>query len=169
MIFTPDETAAPIAVPSIEEARADYAPGYGTTKGIDRLKAEVLGELNKLGASGFLVDGVYRVPLPGGKTQKRFGYELRLSYRNGLGVIRVAGLPIAGAETPAKVRQVRAQALYNLHQWLQTSVTMQVFGDRGAVLVPYMIPQTTDNPDGKTVAELIYGSGDMPSLLDDGL
>lgn len=148
-IFIPSDEND-LIVPFIEDARADFAPFYGVTKTIKAIEGEVLAELAKLGAGGLLVPGKFVVDgLP------RFGYELRFSYQGGQGVIRVAGLPIRKLTEP-KIQQVKKQALSNLREWLKCAVTMQIFGDKGAALLPYMLV------DGaQTVAEVLISTGTL--------
>lgn len=139
-----------LIVPFIEDARSDFAPFYAVSKSVKMIEGEVLGELAKLGAGGFLVPGKFMVDgLP------RYGYELRFSYQGGQGVIRVAGLPIRKS-TDAKVLQVKKQALSNLREWLKCAVTMQIFGDKGAALLPYMLVDGS-----QTVAEVLISTGTL--------
>ncbi len=151
-VFIPESDE--LIVPFVEDARADLAPFYSVTKAIKAIEGEVLAELAKLGAGGFLVPGKFVVDgLP------RYGYELRFSYQGGQGIIRVAGLPIRKS-TDAKILQVKKQALSNLREWLKCAVSMQIFGDRGASLLPYMLV------DGQqTVADVMMNSGTLPALM----
>jgi hypothetical protein len=153
-VFTPIKEDNTLEVPYFEDARADFAPFYRTRINLKELEGQVLGELAKLGAAGFLVAGHFEID---GLT--RCGYELRFSYMQGNGVIRVAGLPLRGKETKLKAEDVRKQALANLREWLKTAVTMQIFGDKGASLIPHMLV------DGKrTVAEVMLSTGYFPAL-----
>src|SRR5262249_37445423 len=83
--------------PFIEDARADFAPYYSTSKTPDDVQEEIIAELIKLGGYGVnfiqgkFEDGAY----------KRYGYEVRFMLNGAPGMFRVAGLPMK-SETPKK-------------------------------------------------------------------
>lgn len=158
-VFIPSDDNE-LVVPFIEDARADFAPFYNVSKSIKSIEGEVLAELAKLGAGGFIVPGKFIVDgLP------RYGYELRFSYQGGQGVIRVAGLPIRSAKpSETKIQQVKKQALSNLREWLKCAVTMQIFGDKGAALLPYMLVD-----DKQTVGDVLMSTGTLPALEPGGI
>jgi len=145
-----------VHVPSFEDARADFAPYYRSRATVDQAIAQVATELSKLGA--------YMVGITEGRFREeevsRVGYELRFSHAGMMGMLRVAGLPIAGGETPAKVMSVRVQALLNVRDWLKAAITAQVFSPGTNPLLAHLLL-----PDGKTtVAEYIAKQGTLPQL-----
>ncbi len=156
-VFIPEQTpAAKLVVPFIEDARTDYAPYYSSKKTIAEVQGEIAAELGKLG-------GFVNMYLPGyfGDKPKRYGYEIRFSFKGAPGLIRVAGLPMR-SETPTKKNQVAVQALCNVRDWLKMLVTQQVFMPGSEPLMQYLL---VDGRDGqKTLAEYLLETGRLPLL-----
>lgn len=153
--FTPDQTAVELKVPYIEEARADFAPYYGSDKSIERAKDELRAQLAKLGATILLIqEGTYN----SGK-QKRYGYQISYVYHGRGGIIKVAGLPIKHTHTATKINQVRRQALLIAVDWWRAVVTQQVFSPgTDPLLMNLLVDKDT------TVAEHIRRTGNLPAL-----
>ena len=158
--FTPtDPTMAHVDVPYIEDARADFAPHYRSSKSITQAQAEVTAELGKLGAGVMsFQDGVFQ----SGK-KRRHGYNIRFFYGGGQGIMRIAGLPIKGTETDAKVKQIKVQGLLVARDWLKAAVTSRVFSPGADVLIPFMLVDKTPGNE-RTVAEYIAQMGELPQL-----
>ena len=152
--FTPIEAQSDFTnVPYIEDARADFAPYYASTKTPERAKKEVLEVLAMLHATGFFTEGDFQV----GK-HKRRGYVLQFNAGGALGRMTVAGLPIHYF-TQKKLDQVRTQALLNLKDWLRNAVTSQVFTPGSNPLIPFMLV------DGqRTLLEAILEDRRLPLL-----
>lgn len=152
--FTSTEPAAATSVPYYEDARADFAPYYSSGKSVKVARAEVAAEVAKLG--GVVIafrEGFY------GQKPRRYGYEIEFLLHDRRGVLRVAGLPMR-RETPAKVEQVRVQALLNVRDWLKAAVTKPVFqpGSGHPLLMNLLV-------DGRrTVADWIAQHGRLPEL-----
>lgn len=153
--FIPDASQdANIKVPFIEDARADFAPFYSTTKNIKQAQSEVEKSLAKLGGSVYrFQQGKFDV-----NNQWRFGYLINFRWRGAEGQIVVAGLPIR-KHTEAKENKVRIQALLNVAQWLQSLMTQEVFSPNSNPLVPYLLAS-----DGKTIMQHILESKAIPLL-----
>ena len=147
--FTPDEpTESELHVPFIEDARADTAPFYSTSKTEKQARAEIEKNLALLGAAvSRFQSGKFNV-----NGQERYGYLIGFLWHGASGEIRIAGLPMR-KHSEAKERQVRVQALLNVSQWLQTLITQQIFSPGSNPLVPYLLAA-----DGKTVLEHIMSS-----------
>ncbi len=164
MNFTPDQKHLQIvSIPDFEDARKDVAPGYATSKSIERLQADILKAIGQLGGTGVgFTSGEFAV-----KGRKRYGYEIRFNYGNNPAVMQIAGLPMR-VETRAKHEQVLKQALYLVHQWLQTAITSMLFTPGYAPLVQFMLVPGQD----KTVGEMfLLQSGVVvtnPSLPSNG-
>lgn len=155
--FTPTDDPDEVKVIFYEDARADYAPYYSSSKSVDDAKKEVLAELSKLGA-GVLAfqEGVY------GDKPKRYGYQITFNLKGLTGVIRVAGLPMK-KPSDSKKDAVRAQALLNVRDWLKASVTQPVFSPGSHPLLMNLLV------DGRrTMAEAIMEDGHLPALLTGG-
>lgn len=154
--FTPTDEPDETKIIFYEEARADYAPYYSSSKSIDDAKKEVLAELSKLGAGVLsFQEGTY------GDNPKRHGYQITFNLRGMTGVIRVAGLPMR-KPTDSKKDSVRAQALLNVRDWLKASVTQPVFSPGSNPLLMNLLV------DGRrTMAEAIVEDGYLPALLDE--
>lgn len=152
--FVPDEKNQPkISAPHFEDARADYAPGYATTKSVETLKTEVLTIMVQLGASGIL----FREGHFPDKPRNRYGYVVEFQYGHSPARMQVAGLPI-WKETPRKKEQVLAHALYNLRDWLKAALTARVFAPGNDVLLQYLLV------DGKqTLHEALVAGWRLPS------
>ena len=160
--FTSTEETTAGRVPFYEDARADFAPYYASGKSIKVAKQEVAVELSKL-------DGVvlaFREGFFGEGRGRRYGYEIDFLLRDPAGrdhrgLLRVAGLPMR-RETPAKVEQVRVQALLNVRDWLKAAVTQPVFqpGAGHPLLMNLLV-------DGRrTVAEYLGAGGHLAALAE---
>lgn len=161
--FVPTDTDIVREVPYIEDARADFAPYYSVfnksaeviTKDLERAKQEVISEMAKMGGGvvGFQ-QGYFNVG-----DKKRHGYRILFIYGGGRGMIRVAGLPIRGSDTPRQVNAVLAQALFNVRDWLKAAVTNKIFSPGFNVLIPFMLV------DGnRTVTDYLIETGHLPQL-----
>lgn len=155
--FTPLQDANQIAkVPFFEDARADYAPFYGTTKAPDTVQAEIVTEVAKLG--GYAVYFVYGAFQDG--KQKRHGYEVRFMLNGTPGMFRVAGLPMK-AETDKKRDQVLAQALCICREWVKGMVTTKIFMPGTEPLAQYLL---VDPQGNNTITDWIISKGKLPEL-----
>lgn len=151
--FTPiGEQSDELKVPYYEDARADTAPYYASTRSVDAAKQEVLNKLLVLGATGYFQEGDFSV-----SKQKRRGYVLHFVMNGARGRMVVAGLPIQSM-TPAKLDKVRVQALLNLADWLKGAITTKVFSPGMNPLIPFMLVDET-----RTVADMVNGG--QSSLL----
>jgi hypothetical protein len=143
-----------IIVPFLEDARADFAPFYSSSKTIKQAQSEIEKHLAKLGAS---VTNFVSGRFPDGE-KTRFGYLINFRMKGVDGRIVVAALPIR-RYTSTKEKQARVQALLNVSQWLQTQITQQVFSPGSNPLVPYLLAA-----DGKTIMQHILSSKAIPQL-----
>lgn len=156
--FKPDTQSNALAVPFYEDARADTAPYYSSTKGLKTALNEVSKEMVKLGA--FVTNfqsGKFDV-----NKQARFGYVIEFVYGGATGRIQVAGLPIRWY-TAGKETRVRVQCLLNVRDWLKAAVTMQVFSPDTSPLIPYLLVRGNDGRD-YTLADLVLNKGQLPAL-----
>lgn len=146
MQFIPDEKDKDeIIVPFLEDARADFAPFYSSSKTIKQASAELEKEMAKLGASVLrIISGKFSID---GKT--RLGYVIDFTLYGHQGQIKVAALPIR-SKTENKEKQARVQALLNVVQWVQAMVTSRVFSPGENPLVPYLLAA-----DGTRILEKI--------------
>lgn len=148
--FTPTDNLndATLKVPCLEDARASFAPYYTTEKSLDRLQAEVLGEIAKLGGGATIFrEGFF------GENPKRYGYVISFQLGGHLAQIVCAGLPLR-TESPKKIIQVRAQALSIMRDWLKAAVTARVFSPGANPLLQFLLV------DGKrTLAEALLEDG----------
>ncbi len=154
--FTPLQAQSQLPkVPFFEDARADFAPFYGTTKTPDTVQAEVIAELAKLGGYGvYFVYGAFQ----DGKL-KRHGYEVRFTLNGAPGMFRVAGLPMR-SEDSKKREKVLAQALCIVREWVKSMVTTKVFMPGTEPLAQYLLV----NPEGDTITDYIISKGKLPQL-----
>lgn len=167
--FTPDKPmAARITVPYIEDATAETAPYYSSTRSIEAAKTEVSDRLGALGGSIISFQGgTFDI-----NKQKRFGFVIRFvlnvePFSNAEGVIRVAGLPIR-QWSDTKERRVKVQALLNVGDWLKTAMTSRIFSPDAHPLVPYLLMPAKDG-QMYTVTEAIsqlVNRVDTPQLID---
>lgn len=133
--FTPTDSLNDLIlrVPFIEDARADFAPFYSTSKTVDTLQNEVVTEVAKLGGGGVLFrEGFF------GEKPKRYGYLISFNMNGQPARMVAAGLPIR-SETPAKREQVKKQALANVREWLKAAVTARVFSPGANPLVQFLL------------------------------
>jgi hypothetical protein len=169
--FTPDQpSAAQIKVPYLEDATADTAPYYSSTRSVEAAKTEVADRLDALGGNILsFVGGTFEI-----NKQKRFGFVIRFAlnvhpFSNAEGIIRVAGLPIR-IPSDAKEKRVKVQALLNVADWLKTAMTSRIFSPDAHPLVPYLLMPSKDG-QLHTVTEAIsqlVNRVDVP-LIDSGL
>jgi hypothetical protein len=167
--FTPDKPAAArITVPYLEDANADTAPYYSSTRTVEAAKTEVSDRLGALGGSIISFQGgTFDI-----NKQKRFGFVIRFvlnvePFNNAEGVIRVAGLPIR-IPSDTKERRVKVQALLNVADWLKTAMTSRIFSPDAHPLVPYLLMPAKDG-QMYTVTEAIaqlVNRVDVPRLAD---
>lgn len=142
------------AIPFFEDARADHAPYYSSTKTLRAVRTEVIAEMAKLDAAvvsfreGFFGNG-----------PRRYGYEITFIYGSTRGRIAVAGLPLRN-ETPAKIVRVRVQALLIVRDWLKASVTQPVFSPGSSPLMQFLLV------DGeRTLAQFLQEERRLPAEL----
>lgn len=122
-----------LKVPFIEDARADFAPFYSTSKSVEMLQSEVIAEVAKLGGGGVsFVEGFF------GEKPKRYGYLIEFNVNGHPARMVAAGLPMR-TETPNKREQVRKQALANVREWLKAAVTARVFSPGANPLVQFLL------------------------------
>ncbi len=160
-IIYDDDIAADVEVPYFEEAKADFAPHYTAGKhGITELAAQskVSIEFEKLGA---YVSRFMRCQYADGD-KPRYGYEIRFSYSNRPGILRVSGLPIKHKATDKKILSVRVQALMNVRDWLKGSITQQVFAPHSNPLLLHLL--LPDGDGQMTVADYIINLNNLPML-----
>lgn len=152
--FIPDSKDNAIAAPFFEDARADFAPYYSSTKNLKTAMNEVAQEMVKLGA--FITNfqpGKFTV-----NKRERLGYVIEFLLNGVTGRLTIAGLPLYST-TAAKENRVRVQCLLNVRDWLKAAVTMQVFSPDTSPLIPYLLV------DGQhTVADYILSKGQLPML-----
>lgn len=122
-----------LRVPLYENASADIAPYYASTKTVERAKQDVLDNLHRLGANGYFQEGEFVI-----NKQKRRGYVLWFTQDGQRGRMLVAGLPMA-TPTDVKLNKVRVQALLNLADWLKGAITTQIFSPGANPLIPFML------------------------------
>lgn len=155
--FTPDKDTG-VTVPFYEDARADFAPYYSSSKSIKAAQAELTAEMSKLNAAVIsFQSGKFVV-----NNRQRFGYVIEFMMNGAVGRIQVAGLPIRGYTETKEIR-VRVQCLLNVKDWLKAAVTMQVFSPDTSPLVPYLLVPGVDGQQ-YTIAELVMRRGELPML-----
>ena len=162
--FKADNSSKEIKVPYLEEARADYAPYYRSSRGsiidrnkiLNKTKAQVIENLGKLHGS---IAGFEEGTFYDDYGRERVGYNVHYFYGDARGVIRVAGLPIKGGITDIKVLQARTQALMIVRDWLEASVTASVFSPGMYALISHLMVD-----DNHNVAESIIMKGNLPML-----
>lgn len=162
--FKPDSPAkAAISVPYFEDANADTAPYYSSTRTIEAAKTEVADRLGTLGGSILsFQSGTFDI-----NKQKRFGFVIRFvlnvePFSNAEGVIRVAALPIR-SWSEAKEKRVKVQALLNVADWLKVAITSRVFSPDAHPLVPYLLMPAKDG-QMYTVTQVISQMMNAPQL-----
>ena len=156
--FTPEAKDNAIAAPWFEDARADFAPYYSSTKNIKSAMSEVAEEMVKLGA--FITSfqpGKFTV-----NKRTRLGYVIEFMLNGAMGRIQIAGLPMFSPTEP-KEKRVRVQCLLNVKDWLKAAVTMQVFSPDTSPLIPYLLVSGADGHQ-YTVADLVMRRGEVPML-----
>lgn len=154
--FTPlQDTNQAVSVPFFEDARADFAPFYSTSKAPDTVQAEIIAELAKLG--GYAVYFVYGTFHD--DKRKRHGYEVRFTLNGAPGMFRVAGLPMR-TEDAKKREKVLAQALCICREWVKGMVTTKVFMPGTEPLAQYLLV----NGQGDTITDFIISRGKLPEL-----
>lgn len=150
-VFTPSEQDLAFDIPYFEDAKAEFAPYYSSSKTISNAKAEIRLELSKLEASvKRFQEGHF------GIDPKRYGYQISFFLQGAPGVIRVAGLPIR-KETDRKIERVQVQALLNVRDWIKASVTQPVFSPGSNPLMMNMLVPGS----GKTIGEYLLKSGNL--------
>lgn len=149
--FIPDKQEPSLTIPYFEDARADFAPYYSSTKSLDAARSEIVSELVKLDAVliGFQ-PGHFLV-----NSKKRYGFIIRFLYSGKEGLIRVAGLPIRN-ETANRIAATRLQALLNVRDWLKALVTQQIFTAGASPLLSHLLV----NGD-QTVGDYILSTGKL--------
>lgn len=152
-----------IEVPSFEDARADFAPYYGTTLKITEAQIAINVEIAKLG--GMVVSFKEGELITNGTS--RFAYEIRFVMGERFGVLRVAALPITKAATADKVRRAKVQALLNLRDWLKSAVTQQVFLPNLNPLLQHLIAAVVEGT-GRELTVADYMDGTAKALIDSG-
>lgn len=155
MTFQPDvQQHEKIHVPFFEDADAASAPGYATSKAIDRLQSEIAVMIERLGGTFPLFrQGAYE---SGGV--KRYGFEVHFAVNGHPALMQVAGLPMR-TETEKKRQQVLRQALYAVNESLRAAFMQQVFSPGFAPLLQFMLV------DGnKTVGEALMERNAVPIL-----
>ncbi len=152
--FTPiDQAAQQKRLPFFEEARADFAPYYSTTKKPDDVQAEIVTALGKLGGYG-----VYFLMGKFGEKPTRYGYEVRFTLNGAPGLFRVAGMPMR-TEDAKKRDRVLAQALCIVREWVTGMVTAKLFMPGTEPLAQYLLVDG-DN----TITDFIISRGKLPEL-----
>lgn len=133
--FIPEQNVSEaFQVPDLEDARADFAPFYRTSKTQTQAEDQVRSEMAKLGAGvTSFIAGHFVV----GK-RKRYGFVIRFMWNGLPGVIRVAGLPMR-TETSKKIQQARTQALLNVAEWFKAMVTARIFTPEWSPFLPYLL------------------------------
>ncbi|MBL8165683.1 MAG: hypothetical protein JNJ61_27110 [Anaerolineae bacterium] len=155
--FTPIPDTHKPGVPYFEDARADYAPFYSTTKAPEAVQAEIVAEAAKLGGYAvYFVQGMFQ----DGKL-KRHGYEARFMLNGAPGMFRVAGLPMR-SEDPRKREKVLAQALCIVREWVRSMVTTKVFMPGTEPLAQYLLVDPRNS--SHTVTDYILNAGKLPQL-----
>lgn len=155
MFFTATENIVRLQAPFLEDARANFAPYYTTSLSIPRLQTEVSTELAKLGGMVLTFrEGFFEM-----EGLKRYGYVIEFLFQQtSRGEIRVAGLPIR-RETPAKVEQVKKQALAIVRDQLKASVTSRIFNPGYEPLIQFLLV------DGqKTLTDYLMETHQLPPV-----
>lgn len=144
-----------ISTPYFEDARADFAPFYATSKKPEQVQKEITQELAKLQGYGVrFVEGRFEE----GKL-RRWGYEVYFNFNGAPGKFRVAGLPMRH-EDGKKRQRVLAQALCICREWVKSMVTTKVFIPGTVPLAQYLLV----NPQGDTYTDFIMSRGKLPEL-----
>lgn len=150
--FTPLTETPTISVPFLEDARADFAPYYTTDKTPEKVQAEIVVELGKLGGYGvFFQLGTFS------EKPKRYGYVVNFQYNGSAGMIKVAGLPMK-VEDPKKRQRVLAQALSIVRDWIKAQVTAKIFMPGTEPLVQFLLVEGE-----RTVTDFVIQSGRLPT------
>jgi len=154
--FTPTQAERPeLDIPYFEDARADYAPYYASSKNVMTAKSELAQALALLG--GIII--AFQEGKFGTGRKARHGYQIYYEYNGAKGRFAVAGLPMRAAETERKVEQVRTQALLNAADWWRSTITQQVFSPGTD---PLMMNLLVDGE--RTVVEYMRETGSFPRL-----
>lgn len=170
MNFIPEQTQTSLDVPFFEDATSkDGWQGQATTKNIDRLKAEIVQAITRLGGT------VTHFQRGRFQTEQRAREGFRIHYvidapGGGLlsGRIDVAALPVkddwrARQSLEKRTQQSLRMALYMLRTALDGTWCLQQLSPGYAPLMPWMLA------DGeKTVTQLWQESPAMQNLLPPG-
>lgn len=149
--FTPENTPQLQVedVPFFEDAKADKASGYTTSKTPEALQMEVTGLIGQLGGAAVrFAAGSF------GVKPKRYGYVVQFVLINAEDKAIPCRIPIAGlpmrSETPARKQQVLAQVLYAFRESLQGELNARRYRPGYSPFVAFMVL-----PDGSTLMETL--------------
>jgi len=145
--FIPDEQQNNIDIPYFEESSKKYGiQGHGTNKTESQLLSEIASAIGRLGG---MYQGADSGTFEFAEGEVRYGYSIRFNLAGHNGEIKLAALPIR-SETPARIRQAKRQALFNLRETLEAQYMM-------VLLVPGSMPlmEHLSLPGGQPLAEKV--------------
>lgn len=148
MAFIPDDDPTDLKIPYFEDSNNNYGiQGHGTTKSESQLLSEISGALGRLEGM-FIRAATGRFEEEGHPV--RHGYIIYFTYKGIPGEIKVAGLPLRGKATEARIQKTKNMALYNIRNTLEAQFMMRL-------LSPGSIPllQHLRLAGGKSVADYI--------------
>jgi hypothetical protein len=158
--FTPIENDKDdsLAVPFLENARADFAPYYTADQHswtVAKAKVALESELGKLSATvSRYREGDFTIA-----GQVRRGYQIEFIWKGVRGRIMVAGLPIEKTTTDVKLNKAKIQALLNVRDWIKVAITARIFSPGEHPLISHLILK-----NGRTTAEQLLDSMHLPQL-----
>jgi hypothetical protein len=158
--FTADKGNT-VQVPFLEDAKANNAPNYASSREPEQAISDVIAILGILGV-GFLgaIAGQFSA-----NGVKRYGYVIRFALGTGIGEIRVAGLPMK-TETADKIRRAKVQSLLTARDLFQAIHQTRMFIPGAEdFLMLYMLVDPVNKP-GVTVRDHLRANGNMPQLPD---
>lgn len=151
MDFIPDEQDDSLVIPFFEDASGQIGvSGYSTTKSESVLKSEIERWMARMGA------GV--AAIQSGKMGARYAYQIEFIYHGRKGRMRVVALPIR-SETPARIKQAKAQALFSVARKLEAQYNAMLNSPDD---FPFMLNLLDDK--GKTLIEVLQEQGTVPAL-----
>jgi hypothetical protein len=152
--FIPDiQAQAQLNVPYIEDVKASEAPGYATRSTPEALQKQIVELLGQMEAIR-----VQFIPGTLDGKPKRYGYQLHFNLNGVAGRIDIFALPMR-KETPAKKRQVLAQALFVTRDWLKGELYRRLYHPSASPLMPYLL-----SPGGQTITEIVMSRHPLPLL-----
>jgi len=151
----PVQTAAR-NIPYFEDSQDRKIPGRRTEKSAERLQSEIREMMLQLDAGNIAFSpGKFEVA-PG--VPMRYGWLMTFSVNGIKGRMEIAALPMRH-ETPSTKDQALRQALYLVHNWLESEVFSVLYRPGAVPLIPFLI-----GTGNRTITEALVESTDIPLL-----